>query len=212
MKEPDRVMGTMLPESFLPWIGLVMIKHALLDRALNAAICHVAGLDFNAGVPLLSRTPNTTARGEILRSLATTKLLNDVEAIKAHVLADLIKKYSDERNILAHGIPYWSNAAGDEIGYFRDENRTFPQIKIKPPYRASVRSIAELARQMDFVCMTLGEILPFHTLDDSGKPITSVHKAWANPENFAWPDLYSAKASKWKRVKELPAAPSAGSA
>ncbi|MDP2378267.1 hypothetical protein [Reyranella sp.] len=146
MKGPMRVTGTLMPESFLPLIGLVMIKHALLDRALNAAICHIAGLDFSAGVAMLARTPNTTARAEILRGLATTKLRNDVEAIKTHVLTDLIKKFSDERNILAHGIPYMSNAAGDVVGYIRDENMTFPQIKTKPPYRATRDSIAELAR------------------------------------------------------------------
>ncbi|MDP2378268.1 hypothetical protein [Reyranella sp.] len=62
---------------------------------------------------------------------------------------------------------------------------------------------------MDMVQHSLGDILPFHTLDESGKPVTTVHKAWANPDNFAWPALYAEKAKKWKRVNELPSAPTA---
>ena len=203
-QEPPTVWRTLLPESFLPAIGLVIVRHAVMDRALFDAICYVAKVDRNVGVSFLLKAQNTTARANILRDLATTKVLDDPQAIKIHVLADLIVKCCKQRNILAHSVPYfWSPAAG-EVGYFRDEVQTYPQIKQQPPYRASLKSLTELADLMDLITRWLELMLP--NFIPEGMPIETTppipSRMWTDPSQFAWPDRYQRKAASWNRSRD----------
>lgn len=204
--EIPKVPRTLLPLHFLPLIGRVMIEHTLMDSALNTAISHIARLDRNASISILAKVPNTSTRASILQNLAHSKILDDSQAIKTVVLADLIVKCSEVRNILAHSVPYSYSPSRDEVIYFRDVVQTFPQIKTQPPYKASIKSLTALIEETREVSLWLGMMLPNWIPD--GKPLDHTpepHPSWTDPAQFAWPDKFQHKAARWTRIKDLSA-------
>jgi len=100
-----------------------------------------------------------------------------------------------------HSLPYWYGTRTDEVGYFRDVVRTYPQIKVQPPYKATIRSLEALARDMDMVSYCLGSMLPRYQEKEGDPP--GPHPEWANASQFPWPDKFQRKAAGWNRKQDL---------
>ena len=200
---PERPMvpGTLLPLHFVPVIGRVAIEHTLMDQALIASAAHIAGMDYNTAISIFSQILAAGGHSDILRNLATTKVLDDVQAIKLHVLADQFDEFSKQRNIVVHSLPYWYGRATDEVGYFRDVVKTFPQIKTQPPYKATITSLERLIFDMNMVKILFGSMLP-HFMEKEGDP-PGPDASWLDAANFPWPDKFQQRAAKWNRKQSL---------
>ena len=149
MVEPKVVSGksesmTLLPDSFLPSIGLVMVSHAFMDNNLQKAIFILGRVDFSIGVSFLSDMM-TSKKSDIFKNLARTTEPGLSQLCKMLVLGELVTTLSTERNVIAHHVPDWVNGAESEIGYFKDVVKTYPQIRVQPPYVASIESLNTLS-------------------------------------------------------------------
>ncbi len=145
--QPNRTL-TLIPDDFLPIIGEVMVQHAFMDSQLQSAICLLAGMDYNTGVSVLAPVITTRSRAEMLQNLARTKAMDLPYLCKLLVLGDVIVDLSVERNIVAHTLPYSYSPSKDELHYFKEVNKTRPQIRQTPPYVASKPKLEKLAHNM----------------------------------------------------------------
>jgi hypothetical protein len=207
------VPPTLVPVHFLPAIGLVIVHHAFMDSQLQAAIRLLAGNDYKTGVSILAPVTSTAIRAGMLQNLARTTARDLSFLCKLLVLGDVIILVSNQRNILAHTLPYAYSPPKDNLGplsdeilYFREVNKTIPQIKIQPPYKASLESLAKLSYQISLIGVWLGMlqrtsmpdgmIIPGMSTDEIrevvGKQATH-HPHWDNDALFPWPDKLARK-------------------
>ena len=193
---------TFVPDAFLPVIGLVMVTHALMDNKLQEAICFVGGIDYTVGVSFLSEVEMTVKRAGIFKNLARVKEPNLNQMAKMLILGEMVVKLSEERNIIAHQVPYWVNSENSQIGYFKETNKTNPQIKVQPPYVATIDSLVSLARKMESVAICLSMIIPQclpDGVDIKGKTSEELrallisHPRWSDDAQFPWPDKLKSK-------------------
>ena len=127
--------------------------------------------------------------------------------VKLIVLGEQVRKFSEERNRIAHQVPFWFNEETSEIGFFNDKNTTIPQISIRPPYVANIKSLTKLAQQMNLVaiwlsalepkCLPEGVTLPSNiSAEEIGvflrKHLTH-HPMWDDDARFPWPDIFNRK-------------------
>lgn len=184
----------MVPEHFLPAIGAVMVQHAWMDRNLQYAIFNLVGVDRNAGIAILSRIQMTSARAEIFKNLARVKT-NDIGRLcKMLVLGDVINDLCEDRNTIAHKLPYAYSPSEDQLTYFKDVNTTNPQISAQPPYIATVRDLKQLANNLCLAGKWLGMLLPIHVIGGtSDEPILDCHPDWHDDGRFPWSDKFQKK-------------------
>ncbi len=204
---------TLIPDHFLPAIGLVIVNHAFMDTKLQAAICILAGINYNSGVSILAPIYSTSTRAEILQNLARTTAMDMTSLCKLLVLGDLIVEASTERNIIAHTLPYFHSPSKDpldpfkdEIGYFKEINKTIPQIKQQPPYTANLESLTKLSRKMLKIGACLAGLEKNYLPDGvdlsgmtSDERITYIRShathspVWNDDGQFPWPDKFERK-------------------
>lgn len=188
------VPGTFVQAHFLAPIGLVMVQHAQMDVKLQNAIIHLSGMDINSGYSVLSKVQMTNARVEIFQNLARTKAETIERLAKMLALADEMREICDDRNIIAHSTPYAYSPKNDEAIYFRDVNKTAPQIKIQPPYRASPATLIALAGRFMQAATWLNMLLPLWKKDGVDDPFLpencTCHPHWNDDAQFPWQDKY----------------------
>lgn len=193
---------TMVPDHFMQPIGVVMVQHAYLDRNLQRAVCHLAGMDHSVGVSVLTKLNSTSSRASILQNLARVKVDNLSQLAKFLVLADVVTGLCSERNSVAHGLPYRWSPSGNELIYFQDVNLTSPQLKIQPPYCTTPDSLVDLARRLELAADWLGISIPKWQKGGtvySGRPpesegaTLSDDQRWLDDVAFPWPDLHRKK-------------------
>lgn len=195
----------------MPAIGLVMVSHAFMDQQLQIAICAISGIDYSSGVSFMSEV-STNKRAEMFKNLAKIKEDDLHQLAKMLVIGDMIGLLSNERNILAHTIPHSRDASSSKIGYFKDKNKTFPQISVQPPYTATVDSLEKLASEMFNVGIWLGALQKTHVPDGSIEENCSYdeminilnqtgtrHPMWYDDMKFPWRDKYLAKLTSESR-------------
>ena len=76
-----------IPSNFYPALGRVMVQHAFMDTQLQQTIIFLAKMDSNAGISILMKMTQTSARAEVLQNLATTKIRGIKRRSKVLVLA-----------------------------------------------------------------------------------------------------------------------------
>lgn len=188
------VPGTFVPKHFLAPIGLVMVQHAQMDVNLQNAIIHLCGMDTNAGYSVLSKVQMTNARVEIFQNLARTKAETIERLAKMLTLADEMNDICSQRNIIAHSTPYAYSPKDDEVIYFRDVNKTIPQIKIQKPYKATPKSLVALAYRFQTAATWLNMLLPMWAKDKVDDPFLpenrTCHPDWTDDARFPWRDKY----------------------
>ena len=194
----EMVGMTLLPTTFLPAIGKLMVAHTIVDNNLQKAIFSMSKLDFSIGVSFLSEAL-TSKKLDIFKNLARTTEHKLESLCKMLVLGDLVDALSKDRNVVAHHLPDWINKDGTEIGYWKDANKTFPQIRVQPPFKASISSILALANELETVGVWLGIIAP-HCLPDGadldGKDLKQFqaqlirHPMWDDDALFPWQEKF----------------------
>jgi hypothetical protein len=203
---------TFVPDEFLPAIGLVMVTHAFMDNKLQQAICYIGGLDYTVGVSFLSEVEMTARRAGIFKNLARVKEQNLNQMAKMIILGEMVVKLSEERNIIAHQVPYWVGANNSEIGYFKEINKTRPQIKVQAPYIATIESLVSLARKMESIAIHLGMITPHYLpegTDIKGKTAEEVRDLliadprWTDDTYFPWPDKLKKKIENLRNQPQI---------
>lgn len=195
-----------IPDHFMPAIGQVMVQHAFMDSKLQNTICLLSGMSYNAGVSVLAPVTTTKTRATMLQHLARTMAKDLSYLCKLLVLGDVIAEVSNERNIIAHTIPYFYSPSTDEIGYFKEVNKTNPQISQQPPYTATVKSLYDLAGRIQLVGIWLGMLQPnclpngimregmnFDEVVDAIKKHATRHPDWDNDACFPWQDRFRGK-------------------
>lgn len=185
---------TGIPDHFLAAIGLVMTYHAFMDNRLQRSIFQFAGIDGATGVSFLSKVQATSTRAEIFKNLARTKEPNLVRLAKMLVLGDVVAKLCEERNIVAHTLPSSYSPSKDELVYFKDVNMTVPQIRVQPPYLATVASLTDLAGRLGEAGIWLGMLLPNWSSDNKA-PFENLapHPDWDEDGKFPWSAALKAK-------------------
>ena len=191
----------MIPDHFLSGIGLVMVQHAFMDAKLQGVISHLSGMDFNSGASILSKVSSTSTRVEILQNLARTKIADLNTMCKMLVIAEVIIDLCQQRNILAHSLPYAYGPSADELTYFKEVNKTIPQIRVQPPYLATVSSLSKLARELVLTATWLGMFLPMWIIDgtDPREGRCECHPHWKDDAEFPWPERLEQKLKKESR-------------
>ncbi len=105
-----------LPDTFVVAIGMVVVNHAFLDRALMDVISFWSGEE---------PTPSTP-HGQLVQKFRG--LVRDIELEprkqeKLLILADVIAELSKERNLFVHNLPYVINAPANEVSYLDARNQ-----------------------------------------------------------------------------------------
>lgn len=192
----------MVPDHFMPAIGLVMVQHAYMDQALQAAISHLSGMNYSVGVSILSQVNSTASRAEIFRNLARIKEPVLVQLAKFLVLADVVRDLCKERNIIAHTLPYAWSPSNNELTYFQEVNKTEPQLKIQPPYLATPESLKKLGANIEIASMWLNLSIPKWESDGKrwhfGRPddpsaVLVDDARWRDDAAFPWPEKLKGK-------------------
>ena len=192
----EMVGMTLLPKTFLPAIGNLMVAHAFLDSSLQKAIFAMSNVDFSIGISLLSDAM-TSRKSDIFKNLARVTEHKLESLCKMLVLADLVDELSTKRNVFAHHLPDWANADGTEIGYFKDVNKTSSQIRVLPPVVATKQSILTLATELENVGLWLNMFIPSTMpmgTDIAGKTVEQIvalqvrHPRWDDDAQFPWQD------------------------
>lgn len=200
---------TYIPDSFIPAIGRVMVEHAFMDQQLQIGVCILAGMDYSCGVSFLSEVLMTSKRAEIFKNLARTREPDVEKLCKLLVVGDIVVDLSAERNNIAHYLPYWVNGEATEIGYFRDETKTVPQIASKPAYIATVPKLNDLAeklRKVGFMLAGLQRIRLPDGLNFDGLTAEEFREKlakygqesslWTDTAQFPWQDKLAKKIEK----------------
>lgn len=204
---------TLIPDHFMPAIGLVMVTHAHMDAQLQNAIGLMSGMGYNSVVSVLAEVTSTGTRAAIFQNLARTAEHDLNVLCKMLVVGDVIVSVSRERNVIAHGTPYWytpskdpSDPTKDQIGYFKEVNKTVPQIKQQAPYVADLKSLGTLANQIrlaagclyglqknnlsgnnDLSAMAPDERIAYIRANATRSP------RWTDDAHFPWPDKLKRK-------------------
>jgi hypothetical protein len=183
-----RVPFALVPDHFLPEIGLMMVTHAFMDREIQYTIFHLAKTDRVAGISILSSILQTSARAEILQNLALTKVRGQRRRCMLLAMVGAIHDLCKDRNIIAHLLPYSYSPSMDQLSYFRDVNTTNPQIKIQPPLNVTVASLQKMAHEMTLVGVWLSSF--------RGR-----HPDWRRRSvgRFPWPDRFRDKVQRENR-------------
>jgi len=196
---------TLVPDTFFPSIGRVLVSHAFADRELSKAINFHSGMDRGAGVAVLSAVTSTADRAKMLKNLARVRAKTLAELCKYLVLADLMKTLSESRNVIAHNIPYMWSPSNGEISYHKDTTLVFPQITQEAAFSTTIAKLEKLADELMRTGTWLGIALPGCVPDGvsvAGKTAQEIHDLliehagchpdWQDDKQFPWQ-------TQWKR-------------
>ena len=179
---PDEyVWGTTIPKSFLPLFGYVSVQHSLMDQSVNATIWHLAGVNGSVGGAITSAIVNLNTRTDIMRRLVIVQIADKAEQGRLLAIGTRIGEVSGLRNRFSHDHQYYYSPSEDEIGYFRAENLTRPQIKVQPPTKITKKILQDLGDEM----FKLSNWLSMYR---------NQHPHWSDGAQFPWPDKLPQKA------------------
>ena len=125
----DYVLGTLIPTSFLPDIGMVTVLHARVDQEMNRVIWRLAGVTEAVGRIITSNINSTTTRVTLLRQMAEATVEDPTDLAKLQKLATAMDEATNEWNRLHHDEQLFHSPADESIGFIRSNH----QIKPRPP-------------------------------------------------------------------------------
>ncbi|MER8672968.1 hypothetical protein [Mesorhizobium sp. M0037] len=176
------VPGTLVPEHFLPALGFVDVRQTQMDRAVNLAIGHLAGLDHSALIALLSPVKSLGTRLDMLERLIPLRTTTTNDRAKLEVIRREVALLNGDRNRLIHDLPYGYSPSEDAVILIKAETWTDPQVKISPPKSITTDWLYELGNNMLQAEIWLG--MPFHSNGVGVEP----HPNWLDDAEFPWPD------------------------
>jgi len=169
------IIGTLIPEHFLPGLGYVAVQNSQLDHSINETIWFLGTIDAAAGIAITSTVANSSTRIEMLRRLVKVKVADEKDQKKLLALLNRADEVIGERNRFSHDRPYYYSPKNDEVGFFRDVNLSNPQIKIQPPTRITTEFLQKLGAEMFRLVVWLGMY-------------RSKHPDWSDDAQFPWQD------------------------
>lgn len=180
----EYVPGTLVPQHFLPALGLVDVRQTQMDRAVNLTIGHLTGLDHSSLIALLSPIMNLSTRLEMLERLIPMKMKDIKDRCKLETIRREIKDLNGHRNRLIHDLPYGYSPSEDSVMLIRSETWTDPQIKAYPPKHITTDWLYELGNNMLQAETWLGMRFQFNGI--SLEP----HPDWLDDDKFPWRDRF----------------------
>ena len=174
------IPGTIIPDSFLPGIGYVVVQQTQLDHAVNELIWFLAEMEHTEGRAITSTIMNLGTRLELFKRLIIVTVTDEMDRKKLQAIRSRAKELVSERNRISHDKPYSINRSKTEITFFREVNLTEPKIKDQQPTLMTIESLKKLGDEMVKITNWLGLYLP--NFPDQK------HPDWSDDAQFPWPD------------------------
>lgn len=182
----DPIIGTIVPEHFLPSLGYLSIRQTQMDQAVDRTISRLTGFEPNRLNALISTVMNLSTRLEMLKNAIILSVFTTEEKCKLEVIRREIRDLNGKRNRIYHDLPYSYSPSKDSLSYVRKEILTFPQVTVKPPLHFTPGDIVKIGDEMLVAETWLG--LPFSNYRDG---VYEPHPNWNDDGKFPWPDRYA---------------------
>ncbi|MBA1140241.1 hypothetical protein [Mesorhizobium neociceri] len=96
------VEGTIVPKTFLPAVGYVIVAFSQLDRQLDLSIAHLLGADRETGRAITASAIHYQPRIDLLKKLIELRVADDVDKRKLERIAEKISSVAQKRHRLIH--------------------------------------------------------------------------------------------------------------
>lgn len=182
-RKAGRVPGTIIPYDFLPFLGLINVRHTRMANAVDNTIMHLLGLNTGLSYSLLSPIESLNTRLIMLKKLTSSCMENTQDKCKMQTILKKALAANEERNTVIHD---WPLLGGGDLKSITLEKKSkvlsHPMSKWKT--EISIESLKELASRMLLIEEWFNK--RYHYDEPNFVP----HPDWLNDSVFPWRDEY----------------------
>jgi hypothetical protein len=166
------VEGTVVPKTFLPGIGYVVVAFSRLDVQLDLTIAHLVGADRELGRAIAAAIPNYRPRIELFSRIIDLKVPDETDRKFLHKIASATSAVADERHRLIHDYMDSLSVQEQKLNLSRKESI----FREKPkPTEVTVSTLKSLGDRMTDLSYRL-------------QRFTKADPRWKSGAQFPWRD------------------------